>query len=92
VGNTILGEIPALDRDRLRQEYLDNITSDDQRRHSVDRTSLTWKAIKQEIEQLNSTDYMNTLRSKNADHGQTQYARGAMDALDCLLRFGGEEV
>jgi len=77
----------------MRQEYLDNITKGySQPRYRVDTESLTWKAIKQEIQRLNSTDYMNTLRSKNKDHGQTQYARGAMDALDCLLQFGGEEV
>ena len=81
-----------MSRDENRKEYLDNIGIDNEIRYRVDQHSLTWKAIKQEIEQLNSTDYMNTLRSKNADHGQTQYARGAMDALDCLLRFGGEEV
>ena len=79
-------------KDANRQEYLDNIGVNEAIQFKVDRTSLTWKAVLQEIERLAKTDYMNTLRNRNADHGQNQYAKGALDALDCLLRFGGNEV
>lgn len=58
----------------------------------VQRNSETWKAIKLEIEQMINGDHLPALRNRNLDHGRTQYARGAMDALESLLRFGGEDV
>jgi hypothetical protein len=88
-GDFVLGPNP----DEARKEYLDNIDGQAERiQYKVDRNSLTWKAVKQEAKRLGDMDYMNTLRNRNEDHGRTQYARGAMDALDCLLRFGGEDV
>jgi hypothetical protein len=88
-GDFVLGPNP----DEARKEYLDNIDGQAERiQYKVDRNSLTWKAVKQHIEELVATDYMGTLRNRSADHGQNQYAKGAMDALDSLLSFGGEEV
>jgi len=73
-------------------KLIDELSRDKEHQFKVDRNGATWKAIMQEIERLRETDYQSTLRNKNTDHGQTQYARGALDALDCLLVFGGEEV
>lgn len=57
----------------------------------VNRLSSDWIATKMFVEE-EMQNHMQTLRNVSIDHGQTQYARGAMDALESLLRFGGEEV
>jgi hypothetical protein len=75
-----------------RSKLIDALARDDNHQFKVDRDGATWKAVKQEIERLKETDYQSTLRNRKTDHGQTQYARGALDALDSLLEFGGEEV
>ena len=78
--------------DEARRDYLDNVDQDNAINYQVDRNAATWRAIKQEIARLKESDYDRTLRNRESDHGRTQYARGALDALDCLLMFGGEEV
>ena len=75
-----------------RDKLIDALARDDGHKFQVDRNGPTWKAIMQEIKRLTEHDYQLTLRNRNRDHDQTQYARGALDAFDCLLRFGGEEV
>lgn len=89
-GKTMYGETPPLVRtEQERLDLIDRLAKDENHQFQVDRNSATWRAIKQEIERLTEMDYMSTLRNRNADHGRTQYARGAMDAFDCLLQFGG---
>jgi len=92
---TNFGEMPRNWKTRTEAEQnrlIDELSRDDGHKFQVDRNSPTWKAIMQEIKELTEIDYQLTLRNRNRDHDQTQYARGALDAFDCLLRFGGEEV
>ena len=58
----------------------------------IERHSNTWQAVKGFIKEQVEVDHMPLLRKSGIDHGQTEYARGAMDALDSLLRFGGEDI
>jgi len=58
----------------------------------IDRNSGTWKAIKNFMKDRAKDDYVPTLRNKQLEYPQVQYARGALDAFDSLLEFAGEEV
>ncbi len=75
-----------------RKALIDSLALDNSGDYRVDRRSPTWQAVKSFLEEQVKVHYMPTLRNVSMDHGQTQYARGAMDVLDRLLEFGGEEV
>lgn len=91
---TSYGQVPPnfirTEADRIKA--IDSMASVGTTSPRIDRNSNTWKAVKQHIAEIVSTEYMPTLRNRSMDHGQNQYAKGAMDALDSLLNFGGEEV
>lgn len=80
---------PTLNEIERRKVFL---ATDNQGNHKIDRDSGTWLAVKEFIKEQVSTAYMPTLRGKKVEFDETQYARGAMDALDSLLEFAGEEV
>ena len=51
----------------------------------IDTKSREWQAIEYEIRTLIDGDYIMVLRRKGIEHGETEYARGAIDALERLL-------
>jgi len=75
-------------QDRIRKA----IAMGDTTGHRVDPNSSTWRAIKEFIRSKGREEYIPSLRNKQLEYPEVQYARGAMDALDSLLEFGGEEV
>jgi hypothetical protein len=56
----------------------------------IDIRSNTWIASKKYIKDKIANDYMQVLRTRNIGQDETQYARGAIDALESLLEFGGD--
>lgn len=58
----------------------------------IERNGATWRAIKAKIKDMQDGDYLPSLRNKNVDYPDTQYARGAIDALERLLEFAGEDI
>lgn len=62
------------------------------RKPVINRGSDTWKAVVAYITEQIDEDHMPVLRNNITDHGQTQYARGALDALEGLLEFGGKPI
>lgn len=57
----------------------------------IERHGSTWQAVKAHIKEAQA-EHIASLRNKKLDHSETQYARGAMDALDRLLEFAGEDI
>ena len=81
---TVLSEIER------RKEAL--AMSEDVSHLKVDRGSLSWQAIRHYIRKDAMLSFQSLLRKRGSEFGETQYARGALDALESLLEWAGEEV
>jgi hypothetical protein len=60
--------------------------------HSIDPQSSTWKSLAAQIRIMVADSYQPVLRSRTANYEDTQYARGAIDALETVLELGGETI
>ena len=92
MSGTVYGPAPTPDFVRTeedRERLIEAMAQGETHLLGIDPNSATWLAVKAHIKEMVDFDYMSTLRNRAMDHGQTQYARGAIDALDCLLGFGG---
>jgi len=73
-----------------REEELRRVAMGGQPESRIDIRSNTWIASKKYIKDKIANDYMQVLRTRNIGQDETQYARGAIDALESLLEFGGD--
>ena len=74
--------------DEKRVERLANEPTGRLRRLTVDKDSETWAAINRFIEDETANHAMSILRNRSSEHGDTQYARGMLDAFESLLSLG----